>query len=156
MKFFLLSILAALTTVAAQADPAAATPAPTPQTDEAASAEAQARSAALELAGAFSNDGYKIRDGYYFGDLDAKKSVLIEVNLFAGDEYWFCAAANEPARKIDVKVYDEEGKPVEQQFYNDGSTAAAGIVAGVSGKYLVKISLAGGESSQFCFLYCYK
>jgi hypothetical protein len=156
MKRFLFPILALVTVAALQAEPAKPTPTPPPATDASAGAEAQARSAALELAGAFSNDGYKIRDGFYFGDLDAKKSVVIEVNLFAGDEYWFCAAANAPAHKIAVKVYDEEGHPVDQQFYSDGANAAAGIVAGTSGKYLVKVSLAEGEKSQICFLYAYK
>lgn len=153
MKRFLFQTLAIVTAVALHAEPA---PAPQPPTDEAAGAEAQARAAALELAGAFSNDGYKIRDGFYFGDLDSKTSTVIEVNLFAGDEYWFCAAANAPARKIAVKVYDEEGNPVDQQFYSDGANAAAGVVAGISGKYLVKVSLVEGEKSRFCFLYAYK
>ncbi len=78
------------------------------------------------------------------------------MNLYAGDEYWFCAAANAPAGKVAVKVYDEDGAPVDQQYYSDGSKAAAGVVAGASGKYLVKISLVDGAKSQFCFLYAYK
>jgi hypothetical protein len=135
-----------------------AAPAPTPEPKPAATdgAEASTRSAALALAGAFSNDGYKIRDGFYFGELAPGKSVVIEVNLFAGNEYWFCAAANAPARKLGVKVYDENGKLVEQQAYEDGTSAAAGVVAVESGKYLVKITLAEGEKAPFCFLYCYK
>ncbi len=94
MKRFFLVLLASISLLHAQE--ASPTPAPstTPVTDTA--AEASARSAALELAGAFSNDGYKIRDGYYFGALEPGKSTLIEVNLFAGNEYWFCAAGNAP------------------------------------------------------------
>jgi len=134
----------------------AATPGPTPAAQET-GAGPKARSAALELAGAFSNDGYKIRDGFYFGDLEPGKGVVVEVNLFAGNEYWFCAAANEPVRKISVQVYDEDGALASgQQYYDDGPKAAAGIVAPESGKYLVKITLAEGDKSQFCFLYCYK
>lgn len=119
-------------------------------------AEAPARSAALELAGAFSNDGYKIRDGYFFTELEPGKSAVVEVNLFAGNEYWFCAAGVAPARRLAVKVYGEDGKPVEQQSYEDGANAAAGVVAEVSGKYFVRITLAEGEKSPVCFLYCYK
>jgi hypothetical protein len=133
-----------------------AAPAPTPESKPADSAEASTRSAALALAGAFSNDGYKIRDGFYFGELAPGKSVVIQVNLFSGNEYWFCVAANAPARKLAVKVYDEKGKLVEQQAYEDGASAAAGIVAAESGKYLVKVTLAEGEKAPFCFLYCYK
>jgi hypothetical protein len=156
MKRLFFPILALVLTASLQADLATPPATPAPAGDASDSAEAQARSAALQLAGAFSNDGYKLRDGYYFGDLDPKKSTVIEVNLFAGDEYWFCAAANDPARKIAVEVYDEEGKPVEQQYYSDGANAAAGVVAGASGKFLVKVSLVEGEKSQFCFVYAYK
>jgi hypothetical protein len=161
MKRLLFPILAIAAAAVLHAAPDKPTPTPatapasTPAAD-ASSAEAQARSAALELVGAFSNDGYKIRDGFYFGALEPDKGVVIEVNLFAGNEYWFCAAANEPARKIAVKVYDEDGAPVEQQYYSNGASAAAGVVAAVSGKYLVKVTLAEGGKSQFCFLYCYK
>jgi len=157
MKRVLFSILAVVATATLRAAPStpSPTPAPTPVADID-SAEAKARSAALELAGAFSNDGYKIRDGFYFGALDPKKGAVIEVNLFAGNEYWFCAAANDPARKIAVEIYDENGKPVEQQHYGDGATAAAGVVAATSGKFLAKVSLLEGEASDFCLVYCYK
>jgi hypothetical protein len=133
-----------------------AAPVPGPAPAEADDAQASTRSAALALAGAFSNDGYKIRDGFFFGELAAGKSTVIEVNLFAGNEYWFCASASAPARKLAVKIYDEAGKAVEQQAYGDGASAAAGVVAGESGKYLVKVTLAEGETAPFCFLYCYK
>lgn len=150
MKRLFFSLLALFATATLRAED----PTPTPVPDD--SAEAATRAATLELAGAFSNDGYKIRDGYYFGTLDPGKSAIVEVNLFAGDEYWFCAAGIAPARKLTVQVYDEEGKPVEQQSYGDGITAAAGVVAPWSGKYLVKITSAEGEKAPFTFLYCYK
>jgi hypothetical protein len=153
MKHFLHLMIVLVATAALRAAPS---PSPAPEANAPSSADAQTRSAVLELAGAFSNDGYKIRDGYYFGDLTPGKGALLEVNLFAGNEYWFCAAANAPARKIVVKVYNEDGVPVEQQAYEDGSTAAAGVVATESGKYLVKITLADGEKSPFSFVYCYK
>lgn len=133
-----------------QAD-AQAAPAP-----DSAAAEAEARSSVLDLAGAFSNDGYKIRDGFWFSGIEPDQSAIIQVNLFAGNEYWFCAAANAPATKIVVTVHDETGAVIDQQDYQDGPRAAAGVVAERSGPYLVKISLAPGEKGSFCLLYCYK
>jgi hypothetical protein len=119
-------------------------------------ADVSARSKALEVAGAFSNDGYKIRDGYWPGELEPDKPQFLEVNLFNGNEYWFCAAATAPARKIAVAVFDENGKPVDYQTYDNGAMAAAGFAPTVSGKYIVKLTLLEGEKSQFCLLYCYK
>jgi hypothetical protein len=115
-----------------------------------------ARSKALELAGAFSNDGYKIRDGYWSGEIEPDRPQFLEVNLFAGNEYWFSAAATPPARKIAVAVFDEKGKPVDFQTHEDGAVAAAGFAPEVSGRYYVKLSALEGGKSQFCLLYSYK
>lgn len=118
--------------------------------------DVSARSKALELAGAFSNDGYKIRDGYWAGEIEANRPQFLEVNLFAGNEYWFSAAATPPARKIAVAVFDENGRPVDFQTYEDGPVAAAGFVPGASGRYFVKLSSVEGEKAPFCLLYSYK
>jgi hypothetical protein len=115
-----------------------------------------ARSKALELAGAFSNDGYKIRDGYWSGEIEANRPQFLEVNLFAGNEYWFSAAATPPARKIAVALFNEKGEPVDFQTYEDGAVAAAGFMPEASGKYFVKLTLVDGGKSQFCLLYSYK
>ncbi len=114
------------------------------------------RSRALELAGAFANDGYKIRDGFWAGSLEPAKPLLIEVNLFEGNEYWFSAAALSPARKIAVEVFDQKGRPVPGERYQEGPSSAAGIVAQKSGRYFIRLSLAEGEKADFCLVYSYK
>jgi hypothetical protein len=149
LAVILLGSMAAALPLAAQ-DPAQQVP-PEPPTED-----LSARSRALELAGAFSNDGYRIRDGFWPGELELNRPRFLEVNLFAGNEYWFCAAANPPARQIGVAVYDHEGKPVEFQTHLDGNVAAAGFEPHVSGRYFVGIELLEGEKSPFCLVYAYK
>ena len=127
--------------------------APSPPTAE---TDVSVRSKALELAGAFSNDGYKIRDGYWPGEIEPNRSQFLEVNLFAGNEYWFSAAVASPGRKIAVSVLNEKGIPMEYQTYEDGQSAAAGFVPEVSGRYFIKMTLLEGDKSQFCLLYSYK
>lgn len=151
MMTHLLKILAALVflpAAVAQQDPAPSPPA--------AETDVSVRSKALELAGAFSNDGYKIRDGYWPGEIEPNRSQFLEVNLFAGNEYWFSAAVTSPGRKIAVGVLNEKGMPMEYQIYEDGQAAAAGFVPEVSGRYFIKMSLLEGDKSQFCLLYSYK
>jgi hypothetical protein len=140
---------------AALLSPAFAQDNPPPSTAPAES-DVSARSKALELAGAFSNDGYKIRDGYWPGEIEPNRPQFLEVNLFAGNEYWFSAAVNAPGRKIAVSVFNEKGKPVEYQTYEDGQVAAAGLLPEVSGRYYVKLTMLEGDKAQFCLLYSYK
>ena len=83
-------------------------------------AEVAARKAALDLAGAFSNEGFKMRDGHWSGTIKPKDHALIAVNLYAGNQYWFSVGATEPAKKISVNLYDETGKLVQTESYNVG------------------------------------
>ena len=81
---------------------------------------------------------------------------LVAVNLYAGNQYWFSAGATEPAKKIAVSVYDETGKQVKTEGYNNGEKAAAGFSPENSGQYFVSIDLVEGEEGSFCLVYSYK
>src|ERR1043166_1216783 len=73
--------------------------------------EVAARKAVLDLAGAFSNDGFKLRDGNFLGAIAPKQNLLVQVNLYAGNQYWFSVAATGPAKKLAIAVFDEPGNP---------------------------------------------
>src|SRR4029434_10431531 len=64
---------------------AAATALAEPESDS----EVNARKAALDLAGAFTNEGFKMRDGHWSGTIKPKDHALIAVNLYAGNHIWF-------------------------------------------------------------------
>ena len=117
--------------------------------------EVRARKDALDVAGAFSNDGFKIRDGHWCGVVKPHEHALVAVNLYAGNQYWFSAAAAEPA-KIAVSVYDESGKQVTTESYNNGEKAAAGFSPANSGQYFVSVDLVEGDGGSFCLVYSYK
>ena len=118
--------------------------------------EVDARKAALDLAGAFTNDGFKIRDGHWCGTIKPHDHALIAVNLYAGNQYWFTAGATGAAKKIEVSLYDETGKQVTTDNYNSGEKAAAGFSPASSGQYYVSVDLLDGEESSFCLVYSYK
>ena len=119
--------------------------------------EVQAHKQVLDLTGAFTNDGFKLRDGHWAGQLKPKDRAVVAVNLYAGNQYWFsAAAANDKAKKIAVDVYDESGKPMTTETYNEGERASAGFSPTNSGQYFVAISLLEGEPSTVCLVYSYK
>jgi hypothetical protein len=118
--------------------------------------EVEARKTALDLAGAFTNDGFKMRDGHWCGTIKPHELALIAVNLYAGNQYWFSVGAIEPAKKIAVNLYDEGGKQVATENYNSGEKAAAGFLPTNSGQYFVSIDLVEGRESSFCLVYSYK
>jgi hypothetical protein len=119
--------------------------------------EVEARKQVLDLTGAFQNEGFKLRDGHWAGQIKPAERALIAVNLYAGNQYWFsAAAANAKAKKIAVDVYDEAGKPMTTENYNEGERASAGFSPTTSGQYFVAVSLVEGEPSTVCLVYSYK
>ena len=119
-------------------------------------AEVNARKNALDVAGAFTNDGFKLRDGHWCGTLKAQDHALIAVNLYAGNQYWFAVGTADPAKKIAVNVYDETGRLLRTEHYEGGDRAAAGFSPTDSGQYFVSVDLVEGGSSSFCLIYSYK
>jgi hypothetical protein len=123
------------------------------ETDE----EVEAHKQVLDLTGAFTNEGFKLRDGHWAGQMKPKERAVVAVNLYAGNQYWFsAAAANAKAKKIAVDVYDEGGKPMTTENYSEGERASAGFSPTASGQYFVAISLVEGEPSTVCLVYSYK
>ena len=123
------------------------------QTDD----EVEAHRQALDLTGAFTNEGFKLRDGHWAGQIKPAERAVIAVNLYAGNQYWFSvAAANDKAKKIAVDIYDEGGKPMTSESYNEGERASAGFSPVTSGQYFVAVSLVEGDPSTICLVYSYK
>ena len=118
--------------------------------------EVAARATALDLAGAFSNDGFKLRDGHWSGTLSPNENRLIAVNLYAGNQYWFSVGGSEKAKKLSVQVFDETGAPVPTDKYNSGTKAAAGCSVANSGQYFIKVGLDAGDMAGVCLVYSYK
>ena len=119
-------------------------------------AEVSARKDALELAGAFGNDGFKIRDGHSCGMLKAHDHALIAVNLYAGNQYWFSVGAAEPLKKVAVSLYDETGNQLTTENFSEGDKAAAGFAPENSGQYFVSVDSVEDQEGSFCLVYSYK
>jgi len=78
------------------------------------------------------------------------------VNLYAGNQYWFSVGATEPVKQIAVSVYDETGKQVTTENYDNGYKAAAGFSPANSGQYVVSVDVVEGGEGSFCLVYSYK
>jgi hypothetical protein len=119
-------------------------------------AEVHARKVALELAGAWSNDGFKMRDGHWAGAIKQGATTTVAVNLYAGNQYWFSVGANQGVKNLTVAVHDEQGQPMPVEAFQAEDKAAAGFSPSVSGQYFVSISPAEADESTYCLVYSYK
>jgi hypothetical protein len=117
-------------------------------------AEVAAHESALDLAGAFTNDGFKLRDGDFAGVLKAGQAAVVQVNLYAGNQYWFTVSTSDPKATVSINVYDEAGKLIKTDPYTNANRAAAGFAPEMSGPYYVRI--AAPADATYCLIYSYK
>jgi hypothetical protein len=138
--------------------------------------EVAAHRAALDLAGAFTNDGFKLRDGAYYATVKGGQSTVVQVNLYAGNQYWFTVSGGDSKSTFAVSVYDETGKLVKTDSYtspadvtaksaaptnpdpdaNGTNRAAAGFAPEAGGPYYIRIANSAGAPATYCLIYSYK
>ncbi|MEY2907245.1 MAG: hypothetical protein RLZZ408_1716 [Verrucomicrobiota bacterium] len=125
----------------------------------------ESRRIALETAGAFVNDGFRIRDGEWNGTLAKGTPRFLQVTLFAGENYWFVAASPARGAMLRVTVYDAAGKALKGEQWKGesgnggGARSAAGVAPEKSGKYFVGVELleqADPAPAEFSLVYAYK
>ena len=111
----------------------------------------------MDLGGALSNEGFKMRDRLWTGKVEPGAPQRLAVNLFRGNHYWFCASADPEARGLEVSVFGPDGAPVAGAAgHAEPGIAAAGVTAATTGRYFVEIRTSGGPASGFCLLYLFK
>lgn len=109
-----------------------------------------------ELAGVLGNEGFKFRDGAWTGSLQGGKARKLAVNLFAGNEYWFCGATSSPGEAPSIVVSDPSGNPVETVKFEKEGISAAGVTAASTGRYTLELKGHSSGTREFCLLYLYK
>ncbi|MFV0337824.1 MAG: hypothetical protein ACK5LK_06225 [Chthoniobacterales bacterium] len=121
--------------------------------------QVRARKAAIGLASALKNEGFKARDGVFYGDLVHERAQVFSVYLFEGSIYWFCAASADPLGKIQIRLFDEGGALLPVRNYEAEALAACGVQPKKSGLYYLKVSGDLPESAKtipFAVVYSFK
>ena len=118
--------------------------------------EVEARKVALDLAGAFANEGFKVRDGHWTGSVKKGDRAVVAVNLYAGNQYWFSVAAAKKGQPFVLNLFDENGQPVAAEEFAEEERAAAGYSPTISGQYFVSIAAPEADTGTVCLVYSYK
>lgn len=150
MRRFLLRLLTVLLF------PAALAPAQQPAASPPPGDDPVLRARLLEFGGALANEGFRLRDSFWAGRLKAGQARRLAVNLFAGNQYWFCAAVTAPGAQPAIVLYDPQGAVVPVLTHDQEGLVAAGVTAALTGRYVVEIESASGPAADFCLLYLFK
>lgn len=145
-------MLFAASGVRAADEEAEAAPAPMP----AVAADPAQRSRLFEIGGALANDGFKMRDSFWCGRIEPRKSRVLVLNFFGGNSYWICAATSPEVKGWKISLFDSSGAPVPVVDHSEPGLAAVGVTAEATGQYFVRIESTGGPASDFCLVYLFK
>lgn len=115
----------------------------------------QARQRAISLAGAFANDGYRLRDGSWSLYLSENQPALMAIWLFARNGVWFSAATADKGASPHLEIFSPEGTALPALRHQGPGVAAAGFLAPVTGKYFIRASFPG-PLTPFCLVTSYK
>jgi len=153
--FFMVFVLSALSVQGKESAP----PDPEPQKrarEDQRGCAPQIRERLYTMVGALGNEGFKARDGCWGGQLEGGARRLA-VHLFAGNQYWFCAAAAPEDADLTISLTGPSGENPPMEKHHQPGLAAVGVTARVTGQYFVEV--AGGPSGaarEFCLLYLFK
>lgn len=120
------------------------------------SPEVSLRARLLDFGGVLANEGFRFRDSTWSGRLEAGKPRRLAVNLFAGNQYWFCLAANAADTRPAIALFDPQGEQVTILGHDEDGLAAVGVTALTTGRYVVEIRSPRGPSTEFCLVYLFK
>ena len=115
----------------------------------------QARQRAISLAGAFANDGYRLRDGSWSFYISENQPAVLMIWLFARNGVWFSAATAEKGASPKLEVFTPDGHPLPTLEYLAPGASAVGFVAPTTGKYFVRATFPG-PLTPFCLVTSYK
>ncbi|MBU3664738.1 MAG: hypothetical protein FGM15_02500 [Chthoniobacterales bacterium] len=150
-KFAAITCLTMALSFSARCEPAAST-VPAASEDK----EPSLRARVLEFSGGLCNEGFKVRDGFWSTRLDGGAPARLAVNLFAGNRYWFCAAAPERVSGMKITLFDPRGEEVKVSEHRGPGVAAAGMTAVATGRYVVQVESPGGAAEDICLVYLFK
>ncbi len=105
----------------------------------------------------FVKQGFTIREEYWSGELGATTQNVITIQLFKGNEYWFCASTEATNTVISVHVYDDDGNIAESEYWRKAHAAGAHIVPRRTAFYYVITDMQNAPpKSRWSLIYAFR
>jgi hypothetical protein len=114
---------------------------------------------ALRTVDEYAKQGYTVHEeDEWGGDLGVNQSRAIAHSLVQGNDYWFCLGTDVNNARVNIHVYNEQGKLVETRAWQDGSHAAAEAVNPRTANYyiVVEVTASPAERTHWAMVYCSK
>jgi hypothetical protein len=105
-----------------------------------------AHSFAMEAAIPFVEQGFVVREDYWNGEVKSGQQLMIRHQLFKGNEYAFWLATADAGVDLELKVFDDKGKPVEIDTKKAELWTTARVNPPRTGTYTIVFSLTSKKS----------
>jgi hypothetical protein len=117
----------------------------------------EARVNAIEMAHAFTDESFIVRDGFWRTRLAPNEEVVCALQLFAGVDYWICLGSGTPEAQLQMGLFTSAPRPVAVlERVQEPSRAAIKVRPRTSGLFYLKVRNNHGQAARVCVTYCYK
>lgn len=115
-------------------------------------------SAAMEAADPYVKEGFSVREDQWGGDLSVGEKKAFQHTLFKGNDYWFFLSTDTLKAKVNVHIYNSDGKLVDQEGWQKGPNAATRFSPPSTGSYflIVEVEKSPDERTHWALVYAYK
>ena len=111
---------------------------------------------ALRTLDEYAKQGYTVHEeDEWGGDLGVNQSKAIAHPLVQGNDYWFCLGTDVNNARVNIHVYNEQGKLVETKAWQDGAHGAAEAVNPRTANYyiVIEVTASPAERTHWAMVY---
>jgi hypothetical protein len=111
---------------------------------------------ALQTIKVYAKQGYTVHEeDEWGGDLGVNESKAILHPLVQGNDYWFCLGTDVNDARVDIHVYNQQGKLVETKAWQNGSHAGAEALNPPSANYYIVVEVTASplERTHWAMVY---
>jgi hypothetical protein len=117
-----------------------------------------AHSMAMELATAYVEKGFAVRQDYWSGEVKSGQSKQVKAQLFKGNEYWFFLGCDADSCELELKIVDAKGKPLHTETKTIKGAVGVRILPPKTGSYAIVFTIKSTDVAKphWALAYAYR
>ncbi|MBL9153892.1 MAG: hypothetical protein JNK37_15475 [Verrucomicrobiales bacterium] len=103
-------------------------------------------------------NAFILREAWWNGELKPGETKIFQHQLFKRNEYWFWLGSSIPESKVNLHVYDSDGRLADAEAWNKDNVAGVRVVPENSGTFYIRVAIdeAAETPVEWAVIYAYR
>lgn len=99
-----------------------------------------------------------LREAWWNGELKPGETKIVQHQLFKRNEYWFWLGSSIQESKVNLHIYDSEGRLADAEAWQDKNVAGVRVVPANSGTFYIRVAVedAAEVPVEWAVIYAYR